>query len=673
MQRTLEPWERFGAGLLQVQALLRRLGGVVPRDFAGLVIEDAEVDRLLTTLPGLDLPEEDETAEAEERVAPRLEELRLEFHDSLEGAATPFVTIARNARLTLDEAEVLAFLAATESEPARQRLLAYAQDHASATRPWLGTLDTVFPAPHLGVRALAPGARLVSTGLISVDADGAWAGRPVALHDRVSWALRSADTTDPALPPRAHIECPTEATGEGAMFTIVSGGDRASRLRVAYRSTAARRFLVTAPPEAKEAWQAIVREATVTGLGVVLDVDGALPPDAASWIERTPHLAWALISEHEIALEAMPQRPWSEYHVDDSRADADDWRAALDREPSAGHRLDREQLRLVSRAVEGLDGDLDAGIRRLASGHLDSLAVRIKPQRNWDDLVLPPHQAQQLDELVARFKHRGRVYDDWGFRPQPSAGIVALFSGQSGTGKTLAAEVIAFALGLDLYKVDLSTVVSKYIGETEKNLESIFTAAAAANLVLFFDEADAIFGKRSEVSDAHDRYANIEVAYLLQRLERYDGLVVLATNLQGNIDQAFLRRIHVAVDFPVPDEAERKRIWVHAFPKEAPRETVDFDFLAKQFKVTGGVIRNAALAAGFFAAEAQTSVTMDLVLRGVAREFEKMGRLRSEFAAYLGPSAGGSASGAPNGVANGTTNGAANGVVNGAGDAAPAR
>lgn len=174
MQRTLEPWERFGAGLLQVEALLRRLGGAVPRDFAGLVIEDAEVDRLLTTLPGLDMPEDDDdTIEAADRVAPRLAELREEFHASLDGPLTPFVAIARHARLVPEEAEVLAFLAATEGEPARQRLLAYVQDHASATRPWLGTIDTIFPAPHLGVRALAPGARLVVSALVTADAEGA--------------------------------------------------------------------------------------------------------------------------------------------------------------------------------------------------------------------------------------------------------------------------------------------------------------------------------------------------------------------------------------------------------------------------------------------------------------------------------------------------------------------
>ena len=289
-------------------------------------------------------------------------------------------------------------------------------------------------------------------------------------------------------------------------------------------------------------------------------------------------------------------------------------------------------------AYPAVGEDLNAAVRRLASGHLDSLAVRVQPRRGWGDIVLPEHQQQQLQELVARYRHRGRVYDEWGYSPSPSMGIVALFAGQSGTGKTLAAEVIAKELGLDLFKIDLSSVVSKYIGETEKNLEQIFTAAGAANLVLFFDEADAIFGKRSEVSDAHDRYANIEVAYLLQRLELYDGLVVMATNLQGNIDQAFLRRIHVAVDFPLPDEAERRRIWEHAFPESAPHEAIDAAFLARQFKVTGGIIRNASLAAGFFAAEEGVPISMDLVMRGLEREFEKMGRLRSaeDFAPYPG-------------------------------------
>ena len=256
--------------------------------------------------------------------------------------------------------------------------------------------------------------------------------------------------------------------------------------------------------------------------------------------------------------------------------------------------------------------------------------MRIEPRRGWDDLVLPPDDKQQIAELVARHRHQRTVFHDWGFLAQTSSGTVALFSGPSGTGKTLAAEVVAGALGLDLYKIDLSTVVSKYIGETEKNLSAIFSAAAAGDVVLFFDEADALFGKRSEVSDAHDRYANIEVAYLLQRMEGYDGLVVLATNLQRNLDPAFLRRIAVAVHFGVPEEQQRRTIWERSFPLTAPTSDLDLDFLANQFKITGGVIRNAALGAAFLAAGADKPITMDLVALALKREFQKMGRLRTE-------------------------------------------
>src|SRR5204862_1796667 len=210
---------------------------------------------------------------------------------------------------------------------------------------------------------------------------------------------------------------------------------------------------------------------------------------------------------------------------------------------------------------------------------------------------------------------RGRdiVYDRWGFPPLPSTGVVALFSGPSGTGKTLAAEVIAGDLGLDLYKVDLSSVVSKYIGETEKNLERIFSAAASGDLVLFFDEADALFGKRSEVSDAHDRYANIEVAYLLQRLEAYPGIVVMATNLQGNIDQAFVRRISVSVDFEPTEEPQSRLIWDGAFPPGAPVAGLDLDFLARQFNGTGGISRKAGRSEAFRGGDGGGPVRRDWV------------------------------------------------------------
>jgi SpoVK/Ycf46/Vps4 family AAA+-type ATPase len=266
----------------------------------------------------------------------------------------------------------------------------------------------------------------------------------------------------------------------------------------------------------------------------------------------------------------------------------------------------------------------------LAGGHLESLAVRVRPRRSWEDLILPADQMLQLRELAGRYRDRDTVHGSWGFPALPSTGVVALFAGPSGTGKTLAAEVVAAGLGLDLYKVDLSAVVSKWIGETEKNLSRIFDAAAAGDLVLFFDEADALFGKRSEVTDAHDRYANIEVAYLLQRLETYDGLVVMATNLQRNIDAAFLRRISVAVDFTPPDEDQRRAIWRRAFPAAAPVSDLDLDFLARQFKVTGGVIANAARTAAFLAAAPGGPITMDHVMLGLKREFQKLGRMRTE-------------------------------------------
>jgi SpoVK/Ycf46/Vps4 family AAA+-type ATPase len=239
---------------------------------------------------------------------------------------------------------------------------------------------------------------------------------------------------------------------------------------------------------------------------------------------------------------------------------------------------------------------------------------------------------RSLQDVTARARHRGTVLTDWRMRRGGGRGrgVTALFAGDSGTGKTMSAEVIAADLQLDLYTVNLATVVDKYIGETEKNLERIFGAAAAGDLVLFFDEADALFGKRSEVSDAHDRYANIEVAYLLQRLETYDGLVVLATNLQRNIDQAFLRRISVAVDFVLPEQPQREAIWARSFPAAAPTDDLDLAFLARQFKVSGGIIHNAALGAAFLAAEDGSAISMRHVVLAVKREFQKLGRLRTE-------------------------------------------
>lgn len=274
--------------------------------------------------------------------------------------------------------------------------------------------------------------------------------------------------------------------------------------------------------------------------------------------------------------------------------------------------------------------DIDAACRSQAQHRLSSLARKLDPRYTWDDIVLPRQQLGTLRLICTTVRHRPTVYGDWGFDRKLSLGkgLIALFAGPSGTGKTMAAEIIAHDLGLDLYKIDLSAVVSKYVGETEKNLERIFSEAQDSDAILFFDEADALFGKRSEVKDAHDRYANIEIAYLLQRTEEYDGLVILASNIKKNMDEAFVRRMHFTVDFPFPEEAERLEIWRRTFPCEAPlADDIDLPFLARKLKVTGGNIRNIILTAAFLAAEENQPIAMRHLVRGAGYELQKIGKL----------------------------------------------
>jgi len=277
--------------------------------------------------------------------------------------------------------------------------------------------------------------------------------------------------------------------------------------------------------------------------------------------------------------------------------------------------------------------DLASACRAQAGPLLEGLAQRIEPRYAWADLVLPPTPLAQLREMTAEVRHRSRVYGDWGFGEKLSRGkgLAALFSGPSGTGKTMAAEVIAGDLELDLYRIDLSSVVSKYIGETEKNLARIFGEAERGCAVLLFDEADALFGKRSEVKDAHDRYANIEISYLLQRIEAYEGVAILATNLKRNMDEAFLRRLQFIVEFPFPDVGQRREIWRQLFPARAPRAgDVDLDFLAAHLPLTGGNIKNIVLHAAFLAAADGGVINMAQLMRAAKREYDKIGQLGSE-------------------------------------------
>jgi SpoVK/Ycf46/Vps4 family AAA+-type ATPase len=269
--------------------------------------------------------------------------------------------------------------------------------------------------------------------------------------------------------------------------------------------------------------------------------------------------------------------------------------------------------------------------RSLARPKLEDLAQRIVPCATWDELVLPDLQKKTLWQLATQVRHRMKVYETWGFAStgRRGLGVSALFTGVSGTGKTMAAEVLSRHLRLDLYRVDLSSVVSKYIGETEKNLKQVFDAAEDGGVLLLFDEADALFGKRSEVRDSHDRYANIEVGYLLQRMEAYQGLAILTTNLKSSMDTAFQRRLRFTVSFPFPDAAHREAIWKKVFPSATPTSNLDHRKLA-QLNVTGGNIRNIALNAAFLAAESGTPVSMANLAEAARLEALKIERPLSD-------------------------------------------
>lgn len=268
------------------------------------------------------------------------------------------------------------------------------------------------------------------------------------------------------------------------------------------------------------------------------------------------------------------------------------------------------------------------GCKAQSAEGLEELAERIEPSASWDEIILPEDTERQLREVAARVTHRGTVYEEWGFEDRFSrgTGVVALFAGPSGTGKTMAADIIASDAGMDLYKIDLSSVVSKYIGETEENLERIFDEARNSNAILLFDEADAVFGERGGVSDSTDRYANVEVNYLLQRIESYDGVVLLTTNFESHIDDAFLRRIHQSVSFKRPTDEARKQIWEVMFPDDTPTEGLDYEFLGR-LELTGGNIRNAVQTAAILAADDGGIVQMKHVVEAVQREFSKLDKM----------------------------------------------
>jgi AAA+ superfamily predicted ATPase len=579
-------------------------------------------------------------------------------------------------RLGLDalDAAVLAVCAAPELHPRYGRLYAYLQDDVTRRLPSprlvasLLTGDGVEPQDVLA--CFAPNARLVSVGAVRLlvpDQAVPLGDRPVKLADRLAAFILGAGTG--LLEAGAPIALRRVALEPGIVGRDESVADVARSLQAdthlplvvcgpdapAIVATAAQRPLVLLDVRELERPRALADATLAAALEHALlcfdgleDLNAAersrlleqidSRPERSVLIGRTRREAQAL-ADRTVLLVELPfpsfterRRAWEELSGGAGAADvAAKFRLSIEQIVAAA------EVSRVAARTRGLDtpepADLDLGARHASSSRLGDLAARLSPAYRFDDLVLPERQRDLLRSISAYLHHRDRVLSEWGYERTVARtqGLKVLFAGESGTGKTMAAQVLAAELGLDLFRVDLATIVSKYIGETEKNLERIFSAADGSNAILFFDEADALFGKRSEVSDSHDRYANIEVAYLLQRMELYPGAVILATNFRRNIDDAFIRRLDFVVDFPFPEVDDRKKIWGLVLPSAAPvADDIDLDFLAAQFKLSGGAIRNCSLAAAFRAADENADISMEHLVRAVAQEYGKQGRLTLE-------------------------------------------
>jgi hypothetical protein len=584
-------------------------------------------------------------------------------------------TLARQAGLTTVDTWVLVAALAPDLDPAFEKLYVYLNDDIARRRASVGLalrLAGALPETAWARARLLGGAPLIDIRLVEVeDADRPFLTRGLRVPDRVLQHLLG--DAAPAAEVSALVVSPTgwpETGGEvrrlARAFTDgrgllhvhdpgdVGGVDLAHAVLVAAGLDPLCIDIARAPTEGIDP-EPVVREALLRGGGlVVAGADRASTDLLRTLVERTPAFVAVSRDRWDPALTARAAVCFR-VRQPSFRARRSTWHEMLAGAESDVDPDELEALRLSPAAIQRtvavagrlaiLDDSpvalahLRAAARSQASPRLERLARRIQPGVAWPDLVLNRTTQADLELLVVRMRHQERVLDEWGLRRRSghAEGVTALFAGGSGTGKTLAAEVVAAELGLDLYVIDLSTVVDKYIGETEKNLEQIFTEAEGVNGVLFFDEADALFGKRSEVSDARDRYANTEIAYLLQRIETFDGLAILATNLKANIDEAFLRRLAAVVDFPDPDSALRRRLWSLHLGSVPSDGHLDLDFLARAFTLSGGGIRNVSVTAAFIAAARDGRVGMADLVHGVAVEYRKLGRLcdESEFGPWV--------------------------------------
>jgi len=650
--------------------------------FRGLYISQAHVDRLLAEKAG-PAPPDASAAKAREEIEAAADTAERD------GADLRLRRLARSFRLEEIDVELLLIAMAPDVDVRFERLYGYLQDDVSRRRASIGLGIELCGLPSSSAYArsrLAPGTALVDECLVLVEeGERPVLTRSLRVPDRVAAHLLGSDMPDPVVSAVQAFPLPPCGGGTGWGVPEVAalvrwmrdGGSKLAYVRerpgASGAGLASSAFEQVGRPtlaldldrlRTEDDLQMVAaltaREAGLTGAGVVagpIEVLIARGLPAVRAFSEMPAMT-VLVGARSWDPAWAREVPFiCEAPIPDASQRAELWRRNLNGDTPPGldlagtmaqFRLTAEQVqraahaaRMDARAREApLDEEeLKAGARAQNAAGLERLARRIQPAVSFGDLVLPPDTMAQLKELLTRAQYREQVLDVWKMGG-PSArrrGLTALFAGPSGTGKTMAAEVLARELGLDLYTVDLATVVDKYVGETEKNLDRIFAEAERVNGVILFDEADALFGKRSEVSDAHDRYANVEVAYLLQRMELFDGIAILATNLRANLDEAFTRRLDSLVDFPEPEEEYRLQLWQRTLGTAMPRAgDLDLPFLAQSFRLAGGGIRNIVVAAAYTAAEHGRPLSMADLIRATQREYLKMGRLcvESEFGPY---------------------------------------
>ncbi|MGW4568098.1 ATP-binding protein, partial [Streptomyces sp. NPDC004561] len=585
--------------------------------------------------------------------------------------------LAARLRLTELDATLLLIALAPDLDRTFEPLYGYLNDDVSRRRATIGlALDLCgIPAYVSGARArFHPAAPLAELGLLTVEEpERPFLSRSLRVPDRLMAHLLGDDTPDVALAGRVRpmsydgdVPDHGDDDGDGDEFGVfvrrlaallAAGpplavhlrerreGDGLACVAAALRAAGLPALHFSGPADLVPD---LLREARLSGRAVVVRDLPERPADLVRALTAAPDVPVLITAPQPydpqwsdrdpLVLEAPAHRTgavgaWARALGVGEDEPGLDLAATVAPYHLAGHRVARAAL--AARALAGFDGTpLTAAHVRLAARQqsasgLERHARRIRPAVDWRDLVLPERPLTQLRELALRARHRDRVLGDWRLSAGGGRGrgVLGLFAGESGTGKTMSAEVVAAELGLDLYVVQLSSVVDKYVGETEKNLERIFTEADRTDAVLLFDEADAVFGRRSEVKDSHDRYANMESAYLLQRLESFDGIALLTTNLRANIDEAFTRRLDLVVDFPFPEPEQRLALWRHGLSHVPAAEGIELASLAAQFELAGGSIRSAVVTAAYLAAGRGEPVTAADLLEGARREYRKAGRL----------------------------------------------